>query len=188
MSNQKAKIVAGSILIAEPFMSDPNFKRSVVLICEKDEKDGIVGFVLNKKMNLSINEILQDFPEFESQVYFGGPVATDTIHYIHDVGDILEESIPVHDNIYWGGDFQQLKFLIERELVLPRNIKFFVGYSGWSPGQLEDELDSGSWIVNDMDSNYAFYKTPDLLWKNSLINKGDVFTVISQMPDSKFDN
>ncbi len=185
---EDSKIKPGQILIAEPFMLDPNFKRSVVMVCENNEKEGVVGFVLNKAMDVTVNSVMRNFPEFDSKCYFGGPVATDTIHYIHDVGDILEESIPIMENLYWGGNFEQLQLLIEQELILPRNIKFFIGYTGWSPGQLESELKMGSWIVSEMDFNYAFYKNPRRLWKNSLINKGDVYSVISQMPDGMHNN
>lgn len=188
MTAKSDKIIPGKILIAEPFMQDPNFRRSVIFICENDEKEGTVGFVLNKEMDIEVNSLLKDFPPFESQCFYGGPVATDTIHYIHDVGDILEESIHIRDNLYWGGNFEQLKFLIERELVLPRNIRFFVGYSGWSSGQLDAEMKLGSWIVGEMDFNYAFYNSPEKLWKNCLINKGDSYSVISQIPDVKNNN
>lgn len=188
MSKTGKNIETGNILIAQPFMADGYFKRSVVLVCENDDKEGTVGFILNKPMDVPVNSLLKDFPEFESHCYYGGPVATDTIHYIHDAGDILAESIPVQDNLCWGGDFEQLKLLIERGLILPSNIRFFVGYSGWSPGQLDAEMETGSWIISEMDMNYAFYNTPQRLWKNSLINKGNVYTVISQIPDAICNN
>ncbi len=174
----------GKLLLAEPFMLDGNFKRAVVLICDQSKKEGTVGFILNKPIDMIVTDLIKDFPDFDSPVYYGGPVATDTIHYVHDVGDLLEDSIHVKDNLYWGGDFEKLKILVKQELVLPRNIKFFVGYSGWSVGQLADELQLGSWIIEDMDKNYVFGKGEKGLWKKVLNNKGDVYTVISQMPDT----
>lgn len=177
-------IIPGRLLLAEPFMLDGNFKRSVVLVCDQSEKDGTVGFVLNKPIDMLVTDLIKDFPEFEASVFYGGPVATDTIHYIHDVGEILEESIHVKDNLYWGGNFEQLKALVKQGLILPRNIKFFVGYSGWSKGQLDDELQLGSWIIGEMDMNYVFGKGDKGLWKKVLNNKGDVYTVISQVPDT----
>ncbi len=149
-------------------------------MCEHNE-DGSLGFFLNKPINMDISELLRDFPEKEFEVYFGGPVSTDTIHYIHNVGELLEDSIEISRGVYWGGDFEKLKFLIESELVKPQNIRFFIGYSGWSDGQLEDELNTGSWILSDMDPNYAFQNKNKDLWQNVLENKGDTFTVIAQM-------
>ena len=137
------KAQTGSILIAEPFMVDPNFKRSVVAVCDYTEEEGTVGFVLNKPLGLQINELITDFPSFDADVYFGGPVQTDSIHYVHNVGDLLDNSTKVIDGVWWGGDFEKLKFLIRSDMVQPHNIRFFVGYSGWSPGQLEEEMAYG---------------------------------------------
>ena len=176
------KLRVGSILLAEPFLLDPNFKRSTVLLCEHSS-DGSVGFIMNKPLNMRVDELIEDFPEFDSEVLFGGPVQTDTIHYIHNVGNLLEDSVSIADGVFWGGDFEKLKFLISSELIKPNNIRFFVGYSGWSEGQLMDEMDLGSWITAPMFANYLFKSTPDDLWQLIMENKGDLYSVIAQMPD-----
>jgi len=179
----KPRIKSGHILLAEPFMMDPNFRRSVVLLCEH-LNEGSLGFILNKPLKMNIGELIAEFPEFKSEVHFGGPVATDTVHYLHNVGDLLEDSIRVNRGVYWGGNYEKLKFLITSKLVKPGNIRFFVGYSGWSEGQLRDELNYGSWVVADMHANYLFKSRPVSLWQEVMQNKGNTFTVISQMPDS----
>ena len=178
--NKNTKIDSGKILIAEPFMLDPNFKKSVILLCEHNE-NGSLGFILNKTVNIKLNELIDDFPEFDTKVFFGGPVAPDTLHYIHNVGELLEDSLKVERGVYWGGDFDKLKFLIENEMIQPKNIKFFIGYSGWTEGQLEDELETGSWVVSEMDANYAFKSKAYQLWTQTLQNKGDKFSVIAQI-------
>jgi putative transcriptional regulator len=177
------KIETGKILLAEPFMIDPNFKRSVVLICDHTITDGTVGFVLNKNLGLQINELLLDFPDFNSEVHYGGPVQTDSIHYIHNVGELLDNSTKVVDGVWWGGDFEKLKTLIAAQLIEPKNIRFFVGYSGWSPGQLANEMQHGSWVVSDMYANYLFKSKADSLWQQVMKNKGDRFEVIADMSD-----
>lgn len=174
----------GKVLIAEPFLEDPNFKRTTVVICDHQTEDGTVGFILNRPLEMEINELVDDFPDFEAEVYFGGPVRTDTIHYIHNVGDLLEGSTKVDEGIFWGGDFDKLKFLIKQELIKPENIRFFVGYSGWGEEQLEGELDARTWLVADLHANYIFKSDPFELWQQVLENKGDTFAVIAQMPDS----
>ena len=175
-------------MLAEPFMLDPNFKRSVILLTEHSDEEGSLGFILNKPIALKINELVEDFPEIEAPVHFGGPVAPETLHYIHDVGDILDESVHIARNIYWGGDFEKLKFLISSKLIQPRNIRFFLGYSGWSPGQLKDEMEYGSWVVAHMDANYAFKTKYQEMWRQVMRHKGGNFSVIADMPDHQYMN
>ena len=125
----------GKVLLAEPFMRDSNFKRAVVLMCENNE-EGSLGFVLNKPLeDTKIDRLVPEFPEFDANVYFGGPVQTDTIHYVHNVGELLDDSVKITEGVYWGGDFEKLKFLISSGLVKPHNIRFFIGYTGWSSGR-----------------------------------------------------
>jgi len=179
------KVVAkGKVLVAEPFLEDQNFKRTVVMICDHATAEGTVGFILNRPIDMRVDEIIEDFPEFDADVFYGGPVKTDTIHYIHRMGDLLEGSTKVVDGVYWGGDFEKLKFLIGQELITPDDIQFFVGYSGWSDGQLQDEMEAGTWYVEEMYSNYVFKLDPFQLWQKILENKGNNFSVIAQIPDS----
>jgi len=178
----------GHLLLAEPFMLDQNFRRAVILICSHENKLGTVGFILNKKLELGVNELIADFPEFEAPVYYGGPVSTETIHYVHDCGRILDDSEEIGDGIFWGGDFEKLKFLISQELIRPHNIRFYLGYSGWSAMQLKDELEYGSWIVSDMHPNHILKTKAAKLWTDVLIQKGDAYSVIGQIPDAFYLN
>jgi putative transcriptional regulator len=177
------KVKSGKLLLAEPFMLDPNFRRAAVMVCEHSSEDGTVGFILNKPLNVKVSDLVTDIPDIESPVFFGGPVATDSIHFLHNVGELLEESVEVHRGVYWGGDFEKLKFLIQSKLVLAHNIRFFVGYSGWSPGQLTDEMEFNSWIISEMHANYLFKSKPGMLWKQAMYNIGDAYSVIAQMPE-----
>lgn len=189
MERVKPEIVQkGTLLLADPFMLDQNFRRSVILLCSHQDKLGTVGFILNKKLELSVNELISDFPEFDSIVNYGGPVSTETIHYIHDCGDILDDSEEISDGIYWGGDFEKLKFLIESELIQPHNIRFYLGYAGWSAMQLKDELEYGSWIISQMHPNHILKSKPKSLWRDVLHQKGDSYSVIGEIPDSFYLN
>lgn len=181
---KKGYVKKGHLLVAEPFMLDPHFKRAVILLCDHSRDEGTIGFVLNRVFASKINDLIDDFPDFDADVFYGGPVGNDNIFYIHNVGDLLEESIEVIPGIWWGGNFEKLKFLISSKLIMPENIHFFVGYSGWSPGQLEQELESGSWVVSEMHPNYAFKSKPKFLWRQVLKNKGKTYSVIAQMPDT----
>ena len=177
----------GSLLLAEPFMKDPHFSRSVVLLCEH-QSEGTVGFILNKPLNIPVDELIADFPQFKAEIYYGGPVATDTIHYVHKLGNILKDSIPIKDGVFWGGDYEKLKFLIDAKQVNADQIRFFVGYSGWTEGQLSDELDYGSWLEADMKSSNVFVDDPKDLWELVMEQKGHTFSVLSQLPDPICEN
>ena len=134
---------------------------------------------------MNVNDLLTNFPDFESEVYYGGPVQTNTIHFIHNVGHILDDSYHVIDNIYMGGDFEQLKLLVRTGVVKPHNIRFFVGYSGWGSGQLKGELEGKSWFLADYDLNYVFNNNKkENLWEKVLKNKGDRYSIIAQVPES----
>ena len=175
-------IKSGQVLIAVPFMHDPYFKRTVVLLCEH-HKEGTVGFILNKNIDMKINDLMSDFPDFEADVFYGGPVQTDTLHYVHNQGDILDESVKIADGVWWGGDFEKLKVLISQELIKPADIRFFVGYTGWSSGQLKDEVKTGDWVPGEMNANYIFKFKPTRLWKHIMYNKGNTYEVLSDMPE-----
>jgi putative transcriptional regulator len=178
------EIKTGKIIIAEPFMLDPHFRRAVVLLTTH-EADGSVGFILNKMLDMRINEVLAEFPQFNAPLFYGGPVQTDSIHYLHNVGDLLEGSTRISAGVYWGGDWEQLKVLIENKLIEPKHIRFFVGYSGWGEGQLKDEFKEGSWIMGEMHANYLFNAQPHTLWRTVLQHKGDAFSIIADMPDDQ---
>ena len=180
--HSKVDIQKGKILLAEPFMLDPGFKRSAVLLCDHGV-EGSVGFILNKPLDMDVSSLLKDFPDFDMGVYYGGPVATDTLHYLHNMGSILDESIEVAHGIYWGGNFAQLKVLLREGLGEQYLIKFYVGYSGWSSGQLVDELDYGSWLPAELDPNYLSLADPLQLWKQIMADKGANYQVIAEMPD-----
>lgn len=169
------------MLLAEPFMADPHFKRAAILICDH-HSDGSLGFILNKTVGMKIGDLITDFPEFDADVHFGGPVQTDTVHYLHRKGDLLEGSVEVVPGIYWGGNYEQLKLNIEGGLIEPADVKFYVGYTGWSEGQLAEELEYLSWMTSEVDRNYVFKEHDDTLWKEALEHAGDSYSVIAQMP------
>src|SRR4051812_40076623 len=97
------EIKAGRLLLSEPFMFDENFKRTVVLVCEHNDDNGTVGLILNKPIELGLNDIVEDFPLFDSKVFLGGPVGTDTLQFLHSLGDKIEDSLQLGEGLYWGG-------------------------------------------------------------------------------------
>jgi len=175
-------ISKGSLLVSEPFMSDDFFKRSVVLLAESTEK-GSFGFVLNKPTDINIDDAISDFPPFNSKLFFGGPSDSDTIFYIHTIGHKLEGSKEIKDGIYWSGDFEQLKFMINTGQVTKNMIRFYVGYSGWESKDLKYEIKQKAWITSIVNKKFAFHEKPENLWNNVLKSMGKEYSILTNCPE-----
>jgi putative transcriptional regulator len=173
----------GKILIAEPFLEGRYFKRSIILLAEFNE-DGAVGFVLNKPINLSVDEVLINIAHFDGDVYIGGPVDTNRIYYIHTIPKLIPNSIHIFDSLYWGGDFTVLKDLIEEKKVLPHQVRFFAGYAGWSAGQLGEEIQEHSWLVSQTEVNKIMNLENQNLWEECLRNLGGKYRMWSNFPEN----
>jgi len=171
----------GNVLIAEPFMQDPYFKRSVVLLTEHNQ-DGSVGFILNNPLNIKLNEIIPDFADFEAEVYLGGPVQPQNLFFIHDQ-EHLPSAIQISDGLYWDGDFELLKSWIKRGNIDHSNIRFFLGYSGWEVKQLRDEIKAQSWLISKLDKTSILTDDTEQLWKTALQQMGKDQAIISTFPE-----
>lgn len=139
----------GKILIAEPFLKGSYFNRSIIFLADHGE-NGSVGFILNKPFEYPLPSFKKQFPEFKGQIYIGGPVNTESLYYIHTLGNFIPGSVHIIDNLYWGGDFEHLKDLINTGLVNESQVRFFVGYSGWEKDQLVEEVQDNSWLVSSI--------------------------------------
>ena len=175
-----ANVKEGSILISEPFLGDPNFERTVVLVCKHDE-EGSFGLVLNRKSNLKLSDVLDYDHEFDTELGVGGPMQYNTLHYIHRLAEV-EESVPLADQLYWGGDYERLQAMILEGRIVPADIRFFLGYSGWSPGQLQEEIDKNVWIVNNNATDKLFTLDVETLWRQILKEMGGKYKVLANYP------
>jgi len=177
----KIDLQKGRLLLSEPYLADPNFERTVILLTEHNE-EGAVGFILNKPSDSKLSEVMEDLKGLDSPIYIGGPVQQDTLHFIHSYAD-LEDAIEIESGLYWGGNFEQLLSGYDTGLISLTEVKFFLGYSGWSPGQLEEELKLSSWIVSDRVTNELIFETiPDQMWKKAMKELGGRFSVYSNYP------
>ena len=171
----------GILLIADPFLKDPNFKRTVVFLCEHQEEASF-GFVLNRLYDYTLNELVNSADDLTLPVYYGGPVQTDTIHFVHQYPDLIPDAHPVAPGIYWGGNFETLTALIKSKSVDPEKIKFFIGYSGWGDGQLADELKEKSWLTVSATRNLVFHTRHNEVWKGSLQHLGGEYEMMINFP------
>jgi putative transcriptional regulator len=171
----------GKLLIAEPFLKDPNFMRTVILICEHQD-DGSFGFVLNRSFNSTLDELVPDLEGLSLPVLYGGPVQMDTIHFLHQYPEEIPGSYKVTEDVYWGGDFNMAVELLRKGILDRERIRFFIGYSGWTNGQLNDELKEKSWLMTNSTSNLIFHSNLQELWKDSLRHLGGDYEIMINFP------
>lgn len=171
----------GMLLIAEPFLKDPNFCRSVVLVCEH-KKEGSFGFVLTSPCRHTLEELVPELEGMDYPVYDGGPVQRDTLHFIHQYPHYIPGAYELRDGIFWGGDFELAVRLLKEKKIDPRKIRFFIGYSGWTEGQLEEELNEKSWLVSPASKRLVFNENKDETWRNSLREMGGEYEMLINFP------
>lgn len=173
----------GNILIAEPFLSEVYFKKSLLLVVEYNA-EGAIGFVMNKPVALKIQEIIEGFPEFDADISIGGPVQTNTIHFVHTLGNLIPDSVHLKDNLYWGGRFDVLQDLISKKIVKRSQVKFFMGYSGWSTQQLEEEISQNSWLVCSLKENEIMKQLNQSSWETTLLSLGSRYRLWTNAPSN----
>ena len=175
-----ADIAPGDLLVAEPFLNDPNFERTVVLMCEHQNHKGSFGLVLNKTSAHTVAEAT-DKLYVDAPLYVGGPVEQNTLHFVHRLDEVAD-SIPLKDGLYWGGNFEQLAQLQHEGSLTPEHCRFFMGYSGWGANQLADELQKQSWVVAKANLGALLEHTPTALWQAVLQEMGGKFRLFANYP------
>ncbi|MGY8916212.1 MAG: YqgE/AlgH family protein, partial [Flavobacteriales bacterium] len=143
-----------------------------------------VGFILNKPLMYSINELVTEI-SVPFQVYNGGPVEQDNLYFIHKVPHLIAESIEISHGIYWGGNFENIVDLINKGHITEKDIRFFLGYSGWNSLQLDQELTSKSWVVvNNKYKSDIIHKSANTFWKEKMIELGGDYVLWSNFPEN----
>ncbi len=172
---------AGVLLIADPFLKDPNFMRTVVLLTEH-RTDGSIGFVINRQYENTLDELLPEVEGFKLPVYYGGPVQMNTIHFLHRYPLEIPGGVEVMKGIYWGGDFDAVLNLINSGEIDAGRIRFFIGYSGWSQGQLTTEMGEKTWLTTEATRQLIFHNQAEEIWKDSLKHMGGDYEMMINFP------
>ena len=173
----------GKILISEPFLPDTFFSRSIVYLTDHSP-EGSVGFILNKKVDLKMSSAITGFEGWNENLNMGGPVAPDTIHYLHNLGDMIPKSVFIEDNIFWGGDIDAIREMVREGTIKKSQIRFFLGYSGWSAGQLERELKENSWVIAKVKPEIIMSNRGEDTWKKVLRSLKNKYRIWADFPDS----
>jgi putative transcriptional regulator len=181
MTTAKLKPTKGILLISEPVLSDFYFNKSVVLLADHNE-EGSFGLIVNKPTDLKLSDISDNFSGINTRLFIGGPVKTDSIFFIHTRGDLVSGSSRIMDGLYWGGQAEELKDLILKKEISEKDIRFFIGYSGWKPGQLNDEFNAQSWIAAAGNTDQMLRSEPTLMWKNLLKSLGKEYALWVNYP------
>lgn len=174
-------------MLSHPLLTDPNFKRSVILICEH-RFDGSVGLVVNELTDFQIGEVVDSLLSSNQPLYRGGPVEEETLHILHDLPERIRESIPVLEGLQWGGSYPDLQDYLAIYNTDEKKLRLFSGYSGWSEGQLQKEIDDGAWIVTEVDARTIFDTEPDMLWRTILRSKGREYAILANFPEDLRNN
>lgn len=154
-----------------------------MLLCEHDV-EGSMGLILNRPLDMHLGEILDEMVAIEEPVALGGPVQTNTLHYIHRLGDDIPGSVRISGRLAWGGDFEVVKSMLHRGDIQRNKLRFFVGYAGWSPGQLEEEIEADGWIMSSINANDIFANSTESLWRESLRRMGGQYALLANFPDN----
>jgi putative transcriptional regulator len=171
----------GILLIADPFLKDPNFLRTVVFLCEHKE-EGSFGFVLNRQYENTLDELIPELEGHKIPVYYGGPVQIDSIHFLHQYPDEIPGGQEVLKGVYWGGDFDAVVNLVKNEDIDTGKIRFFIGYSGWSEDQLNTEMTEKTWLTVKATRKLVFHNNHSEIWKDSLRHLGGDFEMMVNFP------
>lgn len=175
------KIAKGTLLIAEPFLKDILFQRTVVLLCEH-QQTGTFGILINKLLNEDISYLVKELDGLGVPVYDGGPVNRNQIHFLHQYPDLVPGGQHIIDGIYWGGDFDIAASFIKKGLIKKECIRFYLGYSGWGEDQLKDEMKNKSWLILSACKDLVFHKNTLQIWKKAIANLGDEFLPMVNYP------
>lgn len=175
------RLQPGTILIADPFLKDPNFLRSVIFLCNHTD-DGSFGFVLSKKSEYVMGDLFDNLEGCTFPVFYGGPVQQDTIHFLHRCPGLITGGEKITENIYWGGEFEEMMLLLKENKISEQDIRLFLGYSGWSKNQLEGELKEKSWLTTYGTGKLVFINDIKLIWAESLKQLGGKYEQLINYP------
>lgn len=171
----------GRVLISDPFQGDEYFERSVVYLCEHTEESSF-GFVISQPIRIGIDGLSEEFKNKTITAYRGGPCNENTLYFLHTLGDRISGSDLIDNGIYIGSNYKDLYEKMTPELISEGAIKLFLGYSGWSAGQLEEEIAKNAWVVAEVEDIERIMLSHKDVWKHFMSKLGKKYEVMTQFP------
>ncbi|MFZ6024396.1 MAG: YqgE/AlgH family protein [Bacteroidota bacterium] len=145
----------GKIINSTPDINDPNFENTPILVVEHNDR-GAVGFIAHLPLMKKLNELTEFISYPPIPLYIGGPVDQEQLFFLHRRPDLIEAGLAIKDGVYYGGDFQQVLFHLKKGNLSEQDIRLLIGYAGWDPGQLEEEIKEGSWSISELPASTIF--------------------------------
>ncbi len=182
MERKEIALESGVILVAPPTLIEPNFRRSVVFLCEHSP-EGSFGLILNHNVSLPMSDLMADLSSYTDPVRIGGPVQMDTLHFLHRFGDEVSEAIEIVNGVYWGGELNDLQRLFLDQQATGQDLRFFLGYAGWTDGQLDEEVKAGGWLLLPSSVDLVFCEEPGKLWRDAMLLLGGEYSLLANFPE-----
>jgi putative transcriptional regulator len=174
----------GVFLVASPLLRDPNFVHTVVLLCEHGD-GGTWGLVVNRRTALTFGELLEDLPfpaSAQGPVFWGGPVEPSRMQVLHRLRRGFPDELEVIPNLRLGLDAETFRQISGEPRLPGEALHAYIGHAGWGPGQLEAELETGSWIVCSAEDSLVFDTSPPEMWESVLRSLGPSYARLTRIP------
>lgn len=188
----KRQVREGDLLIAQPFLDEAWFRRGVISLIDYDRTEGATGVVLNNSMNYVLSDVLEGVAtSTDVPVYCGGPMSQDRLYFIHTLGErILPGARQYSPALYIGGDFDAAIQYVNEGYPTEGILRFFIGYSGWAPGQLESEIEQDTWATADAPDDPQSLLTGEgaAYWHRAVRSMGEPYRSWRMIPDTSYSN
>jgi putative transcriptional regulator len=174
----------GSLLIANPVLPDPNFSRTVILLCNHDEQ-GSFGLVINRSTKLKAPDLFLNInilKSYNEKIYLGGPVSQSVVFFLCRSPSAAGKLDEVCSGVYLGSNLETLESLYASLENPEQDIRFYLGYSGWSGGQLAEEMEQNSWLVQKANEQFIFLDSENLIWPQAVNSLGEKYQYLTKAP------
>ena len=174
----------GSLLIANPVLPDPNFSRTVILLCNHNDQ-GSFGLVINRSTQLKAPDLFSSIDilkSYNAKIYTGGPVSQSMVFYLYRSAKDVIDLDKICSGVYLGSNLETLESLYLDIGNPGENIRFYLGYSGWSGGQLDGEMEQNSWLVQNANEKLVFLDSEELIWLKAVNSLGEKYQYLTKAP------
>jgi len=174
----------GSLLIANPVLPDPNFSRTVILLCDHDDQ-GSFGLVINRSTQLKAPDLFLNInilKSYNEKIYLGGPVSQSMVFFLCRSPTAAGKLEEVCSGVYLGSNLETLESLYSSLENPEQDIRFYLGYSGWSGGQLAEEMEQNSWLVQRANEQFIFLDSESLIWPQAVNSLGEKYQYLTKAP------